>query len=258
MFGKAYQTERRNTDMASRLKILGYVLAAIGLIFIAGGVFAYTKVKAGADSLQAFSAAQNVTLSYNDEGELVDRGTVEGAQAILSLLEDDWEYPVVSSELDPDDPLVNTGTEYMFQMATIVYHTLHGTQTVVLTDDVEYDGETFPAGTYEVAVDGRYWTDFDRSHPLEGPAREKAWTGTVHGLVAELGVGSVTASTLQMGMGVAGLMGGIGLTAVFAGLGLAWVAGGQASPAAEAKPASQPKATAKAAPKRKAAPGSTA
>jgi len=229
--------------MNARLKRLGYVLAAIGLVFIAGGVFAYTKVKAGADSLQAFSATQNVTLNYNDEGQLIDRGSVEGAQAILSLLEDDWKYPVVEGELDPEDPLVNTGSEYMYQMATITYHTLHGTQTVVLTEDVEYDGETFPAGTYQVAVDGRYWTDFDRNHPLEGPARESAWSGTVHGLIAELGVGSVTASTLQMGLGVAGLMGGIGLTAVLAGLGLVWVARAETQLPAEAKDKPSAKST---------------
>jgi hypothetical protein len=238
--------------MNARLKTLGYILAAIGLVFIAGGIFAYTKVRAGADSLQAFSAAQNVTLSYNDEGELIDRGTVEGAQAILSLLEDDWAYPVVESELDPEDPLVNTGTEYMFQMATIAYHTLHGTQTVVLTEDAEYNGEAFPAGTYQVEVDGRYWTDFDRNHPLEGPARGQAWSGTAHGLIAELGVGSVTASTLQMGLGVAGLMGGIGLTAVFAGLGLAWAAHGETQPSVKPTAKGTTKATAKAAPKPKA------
>lgn len=228
--------------MSTRLKTLGLVLAAIGLVFIAGGIVTYTKVQAGADSLQAFSAAQNVNVDYDDEGRLVDRGSVEGAQAILSLLEDDWEYPVVMSDLDPADPLVNTGTEYMYQMATIAYHTLHGTQTVTLSEDVEYQGETFPAGTYEVAIDGKYWTDFDRNHPLEGPARDKAWTGTVHGLVAELGVGSVTASTLQMGVGVAGLMGGIGLTAILGGLGLVWVAHGEGKPSVKATKKTGPEA----------------
>ena len=47
-----------------------------------------------------------------------------------SLLEDDWGFPIVESDLDPNDPLVNSATEYMYQMATISYHTLHGTQTV--------------------------------------------------------------------------------------------------------------------------------
>jgi hypothetical protein len=109
-------------------------------------------------------------------------------------------------------------------MATIAYHVLHGTQTVTLDEPVEYDGEVFEAGTYEVEVDGRYWTDFDRSHPLEGPAREMAWSGTAHGLIAELGVGTVTGSTLQMGLGVAALLAGLGATLMLAGLGLVWAA----------------------------------
>ena len=37
-----------------------------------------------------------------------------------------------TSDLNPNDPVVNTASEYMYQMATISYHTLHGTQTVVL------------------------------------------------------------------------------------------------------------------------------
>ena len=90
-------------------------------------------------------------------------------------------------------------------MATVAYHTLHGTQTVVLDEAVTTDsGEVFPAGEYEFDVDGRYWTDFDRSNPIEAAAREQAWTGTAHGLVAELGVGTVTHSTLQLGLALAG------------------------------------------------------
>jgi hypothetical protein len=202
--------------------MLGAVLALIGLGFVVGGGVAYTKVQAGYDSLQSFSEAQNVTLSYNDDGQLVDRGTTEGADRIMSLLEDDWNYPVVNSDLDADDPLVDTGTEYMYQMATIAYHTLHGTQTVVLDETVEYNGETFEAGTYEFEVDGRYWTDFDRRHPIEGQARDMAWSGTAHALVAELGVGSVTSSTLQMGLGLAALLGGLGFTFMLTGAGLVW------------------------------------
>jgi hypothetical protein len=110
----------------------------------------------------------------------------------------------------------------MFQMATIAFHTLNGTQVVVLAEDVEYNGETFSAGTYDVAVDGRYWTGFDRMHPLEGPARGQAWSGTAHGLIAELGVGTVTHSALQLGLAIAGTLAAIGLTAIVAGLGLVW------------------------------------
>jgi hypothetical protein len=215
-------TDKEKVAVRSRLRILGFVLAFVGLIFVVAGGVAYFMTQDGYNSLQSFSEAQNVELSYNEDGELVDRGTVEGAQAIMTLLEEDWGYPVVASELDPNDPLVNTGSEYMYQMATIAYHVLHGTQTVVLDEDVEYNGEVFPAGTYDFEVDGRYWTDFDRRHPLEGPARGQAWSGTAHGLVAELGVGTVTHSALKMGLALAGLFAGVGATAILTGGGLVW------------------------------------
>ena len=211
--------------MVKRLRMLGIVLSVIGVGFLAGGGIAYLGVQDGYTSLEKFSEAQNVTLSYNDAGELVDRGTTEGAQAILSLLQDDWGYSVDFDELDPNDPIVNTDTEYMYQMATIGYHVLHGTQTVVLAEDVEYNGETFTAGTYEFDVDGRYWTDFDRMHPLEGPARGQAWSGTAHGLFGELGVGTVTHSALQLGMALAGLFAGVGATTLVAGAGIIWATG---------------------------------
>jgi hypothetical protein len=223
--------------MTKRLRILGVLLAVIGLGFLVGSGVAYAKVQDGYDSLQSFSEAQNVQLSYNEDGQLTDRGETEGAEAIMSLLTEDWNYPVVESDLDPADPLVNTSTEYMYQMATIAYHTLHGTQTVVLEEDVEYDGQVYEAGTYEFDVDGRYWTDFDREHPIEGIAREQAWTGTAHGLIGELGVGTVTHSALQLGLALSGLLAGLGLTFLLAGLGLVWVSRAKsstvASPAAE-------------------------
>jgi len=209
--------------MARRLKILGVVLAALGLVALAVAGVAYVKVQAGYGSLQAFSEVQNVTLSYDDAGQLVDRGTVEGSQAIMSLLTEDWKYPVVQSDFDPNDPLVNTASEYMYQMATVTYHTLHGTVQVTLPEDVEYNGETFAAGTYDVATEGRYWTGFDRTHPLYGPARALVWTGTAHGLIAELGVGTVTATMLQMGLAVAAGFGALGLLGLILGLGLIWV-----------------------------------
>lgn len=208
--------------MTSRLKGLGIVLAILGIAFIAAGGFAYIKTQDGANSLQAFSAAQGVELSYNEEGQLVDRGTVEGAQPIMALLTDDWGYSVVASELDPADPLVNTASEYMYQMATIAYHTLHGETTVVLPEAVEYNGETFAAGEYTFQNDGRYWTQFDRSHPIEGPARGQIWSGTAHALIGELGVGTMTATALQMGLALAGLFAGLGFALIVAGVGLVW------------------------------------
>jgi len=163
-----------------------------------------------------------VQLSYNEDGQLIDRGTTEGADAILQQLKGEWDFPVVEGDLDPNDPLINTATEYMYQLATVSYHVLNGTQTVVLAEDAEYNGEIFTAGTYEVATDGKYWTDFDRRHPLEGPARAQAWSGTVHGLIGELGVGTVTHSTLQLGLAVAGLFGALGATFLLTGVGVVW------------------------------------
>ena len=211
--------------MGNKLKVIGAVLAAMGLIsLIASGIALY-RTQQGMDALQKFSEAQNVTLSYDDDGNLTDRGTAEGGAAILAMLEDEWGYPVQGGELDPDDPLVNTASEYMYQMATIVYHVRNGTQTVVLTEDVEYNGETFAAGTYEFDVDGRYWTDFDRQHPIEGPARSQAWSGTVHGLVGELGVGVVTHTSIQVGYVTSAVLGAIGLMGLLLGYALFMLAG---------------------------------
>ena len=209
--------------MNTRLRKLGLVLAAFGLVFVAAGGFAFLKAQEGYRSLQAFSAAQNVKLNYNDQGQLVDRGETAGAEAIMSLLVNDWAYPVVQGELNPNDPLVNTPSEYMYQMATISYHTLHGTTTVVLPEDVTAaDGTVFKAGEYEFATDGRYWTGFNRANPIEAAAREKVWTGTAHALIANLGVGTVTGSALLLGLGLAGLFAGVGFITLLSGLGLVW------------------------------------
>jgi hypothetical protein len=209
--------------MIGRLRGLGFALAILGLVFVVGGAYAFVKTQEGARSLQAFSAAQDIKLSYNESGQLVDRGETAGAESIMALLTQDWAYPVNTADFNPNDPLVNTASEYMYQMATIAYHTLHGTQTIVLPEDVTAtDGTVYKAGTYEFKVDGRYWTDFNRANPIEAAAREKAWTGTAHALIANLGVGTVTASTLQMGLGLAGLFAGVGFFALIAGLGLVW------------------------------------
>lgn len=223
--------------MINRLKGLGIVLALIGIAFIGAGAFAFLKVQEGSASLNKFSAAQNVTLSYNEDGQLVDRGEVAGGQAIMSLLTDDWGYPVAASELDPNDPVVNTASEYMYQMATVAYHTLHGTQTVVLEEDyTATDGTVYTAGTpYEIPVDGRYWAAFDRTNPIDAKVREQAWTGVAHALIGELGVGTVTAQALQLGLALAGLFAGVGATFVLAGGGLVWVSRGAEVPAFESK-----------------------
>ena len=96
--------------MINRLRGLGIVLGLIGLAFVVAGGFAFFKVQEGTASLKAFSAAQGVALTYNDDGQLIDRGETDGADAIMGLLTDDWGYPVVSGELDPNDPVVNTAS----------------------------------------------------------------------------------------------------------------------------------------------------
>ena len=209
--------------MNGRLKILGVVLAVMGLAFVAGGGYAFYKTNQGAHALQAFSTAQNVKLAYDDQGVL-GGANPEEATGIMSLLVNDWGYAVDKSELNPNDPLVNTSSEYMYQMATIAYHTLHGATTVVLTEPGEFNGQTIPAGTYQFQNDGRYWTGFDRANPVEAAARGQLWTGTAHALIAELGVGSVTASALTMGLGMAAILGGIGVLFLITGLGMVWVA----------------------------------
>jgi hypothetical protein len=210
--------------MNGRLKVLGVMIAVFGLVFIAGGGYTYYKTNQGAQALQSFSAAQNVKLSYNDQGQLADsKGDTTEATAIMAMLQNDWGFAVDKGELNPNDPLVNTASEYMYQMATISYHTLHAKTTVTFPEDVVVDGQVVQAaGTYDFQNTGKYWTGFDRTNPIEGAARDKIWTGTAHALIAELGVGSVTASALTMGLGMAALFAGFGVTLLLTGLGLVW------------------------------------
>ena len=225
--------------MTARLRGLGIVLGIIGIAFVAAGGFAYFKTQEGTASLQKFSAAQGVELSYNEEGQLIDRGETAGADAIMALLTEDWGYPVATSELDPNDPIVNTGSEYMYQMATVAYHTLHGTQTVVLEEDFTApDGTVYTAGTpYEIDVAGRYWADFDRENPIDAAVRAQAWTGVAHALIGELGVGTVTGSALQLGLALAGLFAGVGATFMLTGAGLVWATRAEKEPVAVLRPA---------------------
>jgi hypothetical protein len=225
--------------MIGRIRILGIALGLIGLAFIVAGGFALWRVQEGQQSLNAFSAAQGVTLSYNEDGQLVDRGETAGADAIMALLTEDWGYAVIPWELDPNDPVVNTGSEYMYQMATVAYHTLTGTQTIVLEEDFTApDGTVYTAGTpYEVPVDGRYWAQFNRENPIDAAVREQAWTGVAHALIAELGVGTVTASALQLGLGLAALFGLVGGAFIFTGAGLLWVTRAEKEPVPVLKPA---------------------
>jgi hypothetical protein len=209
--------------MTTRLQRLGIGLVLIGIAFFAAGGYTYIRTQDGAKSLQAFSAAQNVKLAYNEQGQLIDHGTTDGAAAIMSLLVNDWGYPVDQADLNPNDPVVNTAGEYMYQMATISYHTLHAATTVTFPTDVVVDGKVVQAaGTYDFTNTGKYWTGFDRTNPIEGAARDKVWTGTALALIGTLGVGTVTATSIQMGFGLAALFALVGLTIVMTGLGLVW------------------------------------
>jgi hypothetical protein len=211
--------------MYGRMRILGMVLAVVGIGFLAGGAFTGYKTYEGQQSLAALSNAQQVKLTYNDQGQLTDHGDAASAQAILSLLRDEWTYPVNTSDLDPNDPIVNTATEFMFQMATITHHITSGTQTVVLPKDVTAaDGTVYKAGTYQFPVDGRYFSQFNRANPIEGAARDQAWSATGLALISNLGVGTATATALQLGLGIAALFAGFGVFALIAGFGLVWVA----------------------------------
>ena len=69
-------------------------------------------------------------------------------------------------------------------------------------------------------MNGHYWTGFDRMHPMDGKVREMAWSGVHYGLIAELGVGTVTATTLQLVLAVAALMACLGGSLILLGVGL--------------------------------------
>ena len=107
----------------------------------------------------------------------------------------------------------------MVQYGIIMYHTLHGTQTVVLAEDVEYNGVLYEAGEHEVPVDGKYFSDLDRRHPLEGAVRNQAWSPLQLALSSQL-IDGVNADNLG---GMAHFMSwsifmGLGFMFAFAGV----------------------------------------
>ncbi|NQW20606.1 MAG: hypothetical protein HQ477_07785 [Chloroflexi bacterium] len=168
------------------ISMAGLVLVIGGIFGIGLGGYLFLKANAGLDSLDTVYEVQGRYMTYDEDGNFTDRGTKEGGEGILSLIENDWNFKLNRKNLDPNDTLVNTPDELMVQYGIINYHTLHGTQTVVLTEDKEYKGESFPAGSYDVPVDGKYFSDLDRSHPLEGPVRNQAWSPLLFGLTSTL------------------------------------------------------------------------
>jgi hypothetical protein len=209
--------------MATRLKRLGIVLAVLGFGFIAASGYAYFKTQEGYRSLDAFSSAQNVKLSYNDQGQLVDRGDPAGGQAIMNLLTQDWGFPVVAAEMNPNDPVVNTPSEYMYQMATISEHTL--SSTVTLPADIkDADGNIVAHAGDTIPVNGRYYSEFNFANPVDQAVRGLAWSPLALSLIGQLGVGAVTATSLQMGFAMVGMLLAVGFGFELAGFGLVWVA----------------------------------
>jgi hypothetical protein len=208
--------------MNSRIRILGFALALFGIVFLAVGAFTYLKQQEGVASLNAFSEKQNVKLAYDDKGVLGGANPEEAA-GIMALLTEDWKYPVNTADFNAKDPIVNTASEYMYQMAMISYHVMHSTTTVVFTEDQKAaDGTVIPAGSYDFNVDGRYYSEFDRTNPIEGAARSLAWSPTALALIGELGVGTTTASALQLAFALAVLFAGVGFITLLLGAGLVW------------------------------------
>ena len=164
--------------MTGRLRKSEIVLAIFGLVFTAGGAFDHLGDQEGYRSLDAFSAAQDVRLTYNDRASSPTAARPK-AQAIKAMLANDWGYPVITGDLNPNDPVVNTACEYMYQMATVAYHTLDGTQTVVLPKTfTAHDGTVYNAGTVPGARRRPLWSAFDaptRSTPTSVHRPGPAW-----------------------------------------------------------------------------------
>ena len=186
--------------MEKKLTRLGIVIAVFGLaFFVAGGLRVRQGSRKAQRALNAFSAAQNVTLAYNAQGQLLDHGDAAAAAGIMDLLTKDWGYAVNPGDFNPADPTVNTASEYMYQLATITEHTLSSTVTLP-TDIKDADGNIIATAGTKVAVDGRYYADFNFANPVDSAVRGLAWSPLPLSLIGQLGVGAVTATSLQMGL----------------------------------------------------------
>ncbi len=209
--------------MEKKLTRLGIIITVFSLAFFMAAGYAFIKTQEGTRALNAFSTAQGVTLAYNDQGQLLDHGDPAAAATIMNLLTNDWGYAVNQADFNPADPIVNTPSEYMYQMATISEHTLSSTVTLP-TDIVDANGAVVAHAGDTVAVDGRYYAGFNFANPVDSTVRGLAWAPLPLALIGQLGVGAVTASTLQLGLGLAGLFAAVGFGFLLAGVGLVWVA----------------------------------
>lgn len=222
-------------DITHRLRILGYALVVAGL-GTAGAGFLYGLPQAtdGLDSAMAMYESQGVSLSYNDDGQLIDRGTPEGAQAIMDLLVKEYKYPVKMSDFDPDDPIVNTRSELMFEYATITYHVLHTTVAVKLTEadvPITYRGVDYTEpGTYNITLE-HYYAHLDRTNPIEGQLRA-AWSPLAFSLTSSLAGAHANQAAGELAKMTTIGIGAIGLLFAASGGGLVWATYGHGRKAA--------------------------
>jgi hypothetical protein len=224
-------TESDNSTM-TRVRILGVVLIVAGLAMAGTGIlYGWRTADAGLASAQALYEAQGVTLTYNAAGELVDRGTTEGSRRILALLEDEWKYPVNHKNLDPNDALVNTRDELMYQYATITYHVLNGTVAVKLNATevpITYRDVTYTeAGTYNITVK-KFYAEMDRANPIEKQLRD-AWTPQALALTGILATGHGNQAVGELAAATSLGIGAIGFLFAVAGGGLVLVSFGRRS-----------------------------
>lgn len=209
--------------MEKKLTRLGIVIAVFGLAFFVAAGYAFVKVQEGQHSLAAFSTAQNVKLAYNEQGQLLDRGDAAAATGIMNLLTNEWGYAVNPADFNPNDPVINTASEYMYQMATISEHTL--SSTVTLPADIkDADGNIVAHAGDKIPVNGRYYSEFNFANPVDQAVRGLAWSPLALSLIGQLGVGAVTATSLQMGFAMVGMLLAMGFGFELAGFGLVWVA----------------------------------
>ena len=217
-----------------RIRIVGIVLVIAGVAMSGVGLaYGMPQANDGLASAQAMYEAQGVSLTYNDQGQLIDRGTPEGAAKIMQLLEEEWKFPVNHANFDPADPVVNTRDELMFQYATITYHVLHGEVDVKLTAEqvpITYRGvEYTEAGTYKIAPLG-YYAEFDRTNPIESQLRA-AWTPQALALTAALAGGHANQAAGELAFATVLAIAGIGALFALGGAGLVWVSYGREVPA---------------------------
>lgn len=216
-----------------RVRLLGVFLLLAGLT-LAGVGFLYGLPQAedGLDSAQAMYKEQGVTLTYNEDGELTDRGTPEGAQAIMDLLEKDFDYPVDHGNFDPDDPLIDTRDELMFEYATITYHVLHTAVPVTLGEEdvpITYRDVTYTEpGTYNITLE-HYYAHLDRTNVIERQLRT-AWSPLALSLTSALAGAHANQAAGELARMTSLGFGGLGLLVAATGAAVAWASYGTTGP----------------------------